>query len=283
MKDKFKDSHPLFVSDLDGTLLGSDSRISAHSGRILSELTRSGVMITVATARTPATVDILLRGSGLCLPVIVMTGAALWDPTRKRYISCEQIEIPVAEEILHIMSASGLRPFVYRLGTDGILHTYHNGPMSASERSFAAERARLPLKRMHIDHPDGGVMKDGTVLFFAMGPREVVYACAELLGSVSGCSVSAYNDIFNSSTGHIEVFAAGVSKATALHKLAGLLQATSVTVFGDNLNDIPMMEAADMAVAVANAQEEVKSIADIIIGANTEDAVANYIKEVSGL
>ncbi len=51
----------LFVTDLDGTLLNRDSRVSDESARIISMLSRRGVMITVATARTPATVDTLLK------------------------------------------------------------------------------------------------------------------------------------------------------------------------------------------------------------------------------
>ena len=69
----------LFVSDMDGTLLGSDSRVSPVSADIISRLSRSGVPITVATARTPASVEVLLADTLISVPAIVMTGAALWD------------------------------------------------------------------------------------------------------------------------------------------------------------------------------------------------------------
>ncbi len=279
---KANNSKTLFVTDLDGTLLGSDSRISAKSAQILTDLVSSGIKITAATARTPATVDGLLRGSGLRLPVIVMTGAALWDPVKRNYISYRAIETDVAGEIRQLMTTFGLRPFVYRLDSRGILHTYHNGPMTKAEKAFAAERSRLPLKRLHLDHPDGELNVTGTVLFFAIGTRENVYACAESLRLLGSCSVSAYNDIFNPDSAYIEVMAEGVSKATAVTELAKKLKVKSVTVFGDNLNDIPMMQIADHAVAVANAQEEVKNIADETIGSNFEDAVPLYIKKVTG-
>lgn len=48
-------------------------------------------------------------------------------------------------------------------------------------------------------------------------------------------------------------------------------------VFGDNLNDLPMLAAADVAVAVDNAFPEVKEHADVVIGPNYDDSVANYI------
>jgi hydroxymethylpyrimidine pyrophosphatase-like HAD family hydrolase len=52
-----------------------------------------------------------------------------------------------------------------------------------------------------------------------------------------------------------------------------------VVVFGDNLNDLSMFEVADLAVAVDNALPEVKAAADVVIGANTTDAVARFIAE----
>ena len=50
-------------------------------------------------------------------------------------------------------------------------------------------------------------------------------------------------------------------------------------VFGDNLNDIPMLRCADVAVAVENAYPEVKQIAHVVIGPNSSDSVARWILE----
>ena len=63
----------LYVSDLDGTLLDGCSQVSQRSAAIISELSRKGVMISVATARTPATVDRLLSHSFTTIPLITCT------------------------------------------------------------------------------------------------------------------------------------------------------------------------------------------------------------------
>lgn len=78
---------------------------------------------------------------------------------------------------------------------------------------------------------------------------------------------------------HLEIFAPGVSKASAITRLKELTGADRVVVFGDNLNDLPMFEIADVAVAVDNAFDEAKAKADIIIGPNAEDSVAKFIRE----
>ncbi|MDE5554439.1 MAG: HAD hydrolase family protein, partial [Muribaculaceae bacterium] len=63
---------------MDGTLLGGDSMVSSETAAIISDLTRRGALITVATARTPATVVPLLADTLTTPPAIVMTGAAMW-------------------------------------------------------------------------------------------------------------------------------------------------------------------------------------------------------------
>ena len=86
-----------------------------------------------------------------------------------------------------------------------------------------------------------------------------------------------YSDIYNKDNGIIEVFAPGVSKAEAVRQMARRTGADRIVVFGDNLNDIPMMAVADVAVAVDNALDEVKAAADVVTGGNNTDAVARYM------
>ena len=75
----------LYVTDLDGTLLNNGSMVSDRSAAILADLGADGALITVATARTPATVVPLMAGTGLTLPYIVMTGAATFSAATMTY------------------------------------------------------------------------------------------------------------------------------------------------------------------------------------------------------
>ena len=106
-----------------------------------------------------------------------------------------------------------------------------------------------------------------------------MFALADDLRENVDCSVSNYVDIFGADTGILEVFAPRISKAEAVKRLAKSVNADRIVVFGDNLNDIPMLQVADAAVAVGNALPEVKDVADVVIGDNTTDAVARYIAE----
>lgn len=271
----------LFVSDMDGTLLDDCSRISPETAAILSWLGRRGVLFTVATARTPASVEPLMSHTYTSLPTIVMTGAAMWNRSRQCYESCHLMDKTTAEGVLETCLANGIHPFMYRFleGDDHILRVYHSPIMSQKEREFMDDRRHLPLKRFHlVDETDIKEMPPtDMILFFTIGEKEAVYAAANLIRARFDCSVSSYPDIFNHRLAVMEVFAPEVSKGEAVRHLARKTGADRVTVFGDNLNDIAMMEEADTGIAVANAQPKVIEAADKVIGPNTADSVARYI------
>lgn len=269
----------LFISDMDGTLLSTDSRVTPESARLLSELTRRGALITVATARTPATVEPLLKDVATTPPAIVMTGAALWDRRKLRFAEPQLISDTMSAEVRNLCKREGVNPMVYTIAPDNSrIEMFVYGQPGDAERKFLEERSGSPLKRINLlPEGDGPGFHGRTVLQFAIGKAERIYAVAEQLRNRIGCAVSAYPDIFQADLGLLEVFAPGVSKAAAVERLRTLTGADEVTVFGDNLNDLPMMAVADRAIAVDNALEAVRDAADEIIGANSTDSVARYI------
>lgn len=269
----------LFVTDMDGTLLNEHSKVSPTSAKIISDLSRQGALITVATARTPATVEPLLEDTYTSLPAIVMTGAAMWDRNNRSYVNTHPIDGDADRKLLAVMRSEGIEPFVYTFfDGDPLLHVFRNSPLSDNDIRFMDERRVSGLKEFHIDRP----MPEGghTMLLFAMGPRERIFAAADKIRALRICSVSAFTDIFGEDTGILELFAPGVSKASAVQALKSQTGADRLIVYGDNLNDLPMMAVADESVAVANALPEVKAAATRVIGPNTADAVARDIMQV---
>ena len=106
-------SRTLYVTDLDGTLLAPDATVSAETARIMRRLAADGVMVTCATARTPATVDPLLADCNIPLPGVVMTGAADWDFAAKAYRNVKFITPEVVRAIDDIFAGETMKPFVY--------------------------------------------------------------------------------------------------------------------------------------------------------------------------
>ena len=181
--------------------------------------------------------------------------------------------------VADVFDRRGAYPFIYRRHGKNLLHTHHYGPLSPQEERFIAERQHLPLKQFFLDDRDFRHSDDEALLIFSMNKYAVLKSIADdLRTSVPTCSVMVYHDIFDESEGYLEIFSAGTSKAAAIRDLARQLGAGRVVVFGDNRNDIAMMQAADFSVAVDNAFTEVKSVASEVIGPNTVDSVARWIE-----
>ncbi len=272
----------LYVSDMDGTLLGADSCVSERSRRIISDLTEQGALITVATARTPATVQPLLAGVEMAPPAVVMTGAALWTRRGARGSFSRVCYMDAADvaAVMEVCAACDIHPFAYTMGPDGgVLDVYHDAAaMNRAEQSFYDQRRHLRLKRFHTGRALPGEARGRTILFCALGRLDDTDAAASILRERTGCAVQSYPDVVLSGAGVLEVFAPGVSKARAIEEVRAATGAERLVVFGDNLNDLPMFAAADVAVAVENALPEVREAADVVIGPNTADSVARFIE-----
>ena len=270
----------LYVSDLDGTLLDDNSQLSERTvatlNRIIGEL---GGMFTIATARTPATVVPLMQEVRARLPFIVIGGSAMWNPMTMSYEHTRGIDDTTVNAVADVFDRRGAHPFIYRRHGSSLLHTHHYGPLSVQEERFIEARQQLPLKKFFLDDRGYRRSDDEALLIFSMNKYAVLKAIADdLKASVPSCTVMLYHDIFDESEGYLEIFTAGTSKAGAIRELAREVGASRVVVFGDNRNDIAMMQAADHSVAVAGAFPEVKAVASEVIGPNTDDSVARWIE-----
>lgn len=284
----------LYITDLDGTLLNSDVAISEASADMLNRAIDSGALISVATARTPATLAHLLRGVRLQLPIVAMTGATLWNREDNSYSNVCYFPADKVKEIRDVYQRFNLPTFIYTL-RDDMMHIYHQGPLSDRERAFIAERLNSPYKTFHLQDSELASYNFGkseitsdipvaipdriedAILFFGMQPSGPDHPAFEALKKIVGINPMIYPDANTPEITMIEAFPEFASKRNGIKHLKKLTSADRVVVFGDSFNDLPMFEEADLRVAVANALPEVKAKADIIIGNHDEDAVAEFI------
>ena len=274
----------LFVSDLDGTLLSPEGRLSQATVTLLNHAILRGATFSIATARTPATVSQLMRDVKCKVPFVVMTGAALWDMATGTYSDVQYFKPGQVKDIIGAYRApEDGGAFLYTLpdaAGEKIMKIYHVGPLNDIERHFMAERVDSPFKRFYV--PESGESElpepvaDG-VLFFGMRPNAIADEICRGLVKIPGINPMYYHDWYGDDITEIEAFPQGATKARAIMRLKKRVGADRVVVFGDNLNDLSMMAVADWSVAVANAVPEVKDAADEVIGSNAADAVARYI------
>lgn len=300
----------LYVSDLDGTLLNSECRIPAEAVEALNRAISSGALFTVATARTPATLAGIMKNVNLRLPAIVMTGATIWDRNTNSYSDTHHFPPSTARRVLDIYLRHRIPTFLYAL-SDNMINIYHLGPMSAYERDFVIMRLKSPFKRFHLSplqkedlfrveipgeesSPKNILLNDriwiesaatipevisDAVLFFGMQPKgkPALDDLYEDLKRIPDINPIIYVDTVYPDNVMIEAFPEKATKANAIKKMAADLGADRIVVFGDNRNDLPMMQIADMSVAVDNAIPEVKEKAYVVIGNCNSGAVADFI------
>ncbi len=276
----------LYVSDMDGTLLDANSQLSTVTIATLNRLLQAGCLFTVATARTPATVDPLLHELHSTLPYIVLNGAAMWDNSRGDYTAVSTLSPATERAIVGAYRQQGIEPLVYRRH-GSMIHVHHSGELSPQEQQFVAERTGLPHKKFVLKRPQGeyrpgsaDANADPAMLIFSMRQyHELLPVQQSLLGGGLLCTPVLYHDIFDHNAGILEVYAPGVSKAHAITQLASQLGVRRIVAFGDNMNDIPMLQIATLAVAVQNAFPQVKQVAHTVIGPNTAHSVAQFIEQ----
>ena len=269
----------LYVSDMDGTLLNSNSVLSAKTISKLNGLIEKGALFTVATARTPATVVDLMKDVHARLPFIVMAGCAQWSPQLNTYQSARIISESNVQKLLPVFARHGNNPFIYTKKGNSI-EVFHVPQLTADEAEFIAPRITTPLKTLtKVDSLKAAGMNEGTMLIFSMGRFSTLRAIADEIDRLAiPCTYNCYHDIFNDDMGIIDLYLEGTTKALAIRQLANEIGAERTVVFGDNLNDIPMMDAANWSVAVDNAFGEVKAHANEVIGCNNDDAVVEWIE-----
>lgn len=261
---------------MDGTLLNNGSFVSNRSSSIISDLSHDGALITVATARTPATVVPLMEGTFTTVPFVVLTGAAMFDHATSAYHDVSYIPSDDCELLKSLYADAGIHPFVYHLDVNGELVVYHHYDMTQAERDFYTPRSNLRLKRFTFEKMASGE-NNNVLLLFSIAPKRAILPLADAIRATGRFSVSCYPDIFMPDLLILEVYSVGVSKANAVMRLMESAGAQRLVAFGDNLNDLPMLDIADVAVAVANAHPHVKESADIVIGPNYDDSVARFM------
>lgn len=265
----------LYISDLDGTLLSPEPAVTEKTAEIINGLTAKGMNFTFATARSIYSAIPITAALDINVPCILMNGVSIYDIKNECYIKNEFIEPADSAAVLSAFARNGVQCFMYRID-NGILTCYYSELTSKVMRSFAEVRKnnyKKPFVQCRLeDHAD-----EYTVYFTTTGPYEELYPVKEEVGKIAGVDHAFYLDVYNNSW-YLEVFSHRASKSNGLAFLRERYGFDEIAAFGDNLNDLPMFAQADLKIAVGNAREEVKEAADIIIGTNSEDGVANWLK-----
>ena len=266
----------LIALDLDGTTLG-EAGISPATVAVLEKAIRKGVHVVIATGRVFCSLpEDVFRIRGLEY-VINSNGAHITYLPEQEVIYSNCIGASDILAVADILEANRVHPI--EVFTEGRAYideeVYHDLAQSGSDFMNAAYvlATRTPVTGIYDflrRHSDS--IENINIHFRDLGDKADFW---RMLGQRPGITVT-------SSVKHnLEIGGATTSKAAAIAWLCGRLAIgeENVMACGDSPNDIAMLKAAGLGVAVGNAEEEVKEIADFISRSNLEDGVAYAVKK----
>lgn len=293
----------LYISDLDGTLLNSDALLNEDVPKRLNALIEQGLCFTVATARTYATVNSIMKDVNLTCPMILMNGVMIYDPVKKSCIHAEIIERDSVEYILKGRKKFGVTGFAYALSPeiseecskseevsaiDNIgeasrsgrkMATYYEKIATQHMEKFYTERRDLYHKPFSKVEKLEDISGEDIIYFSICYEEEVLRPFYEYLKKDERLNLNFYKDVYGDGLWYLEISHKNASKYYGIQKLRKLLHPAAITGMGDNLNDIPLFEACDCSCAVRNAHKEVKEKADYILDTNLNAGVVKFLEK----
>ena len=266
----------IYITDLDHTFLRTDQTVSDFSAKVWNELSKDAIL-SVATARSFQKTHDFLEKLHLHAPMILLDGTMVVTP-EKKLIDLKLINKELGDAVIDEGAKLDIYPFIIAL-KDMELNESFNVPTTLNlyQKGVLNNYAGDPRLRVHTQIR----AEEMNLKIVYFGQLDILKPLTEHLQKTFGdaleykLSPEKYSDGWFLTILHPEG-----DKAHALVKVAEYLgrDTHEMTVFGDSINDIGMFKLAGTSVAVSNALDEVKEVADIILPhSNDEDAVAKYL------
>ena len=252
----------LLVSDVDGTLVTDDKRLTDGVIRAAARLGEAGVRLSLVSSRPPMGFAQLSGALRLAAPLGAFNGGVIFNPDLS-FIECCRVP---AED-----AATALAAFA-EFEIDGWLFS--------PERWYVTDPdgALVPLETQTIrSEPEVVASFDALLgnvgkLVGSSHAHDRIAACEKALAVRLGTETKARR----SQPYYLDVTPAGSDKGRAVRRIAEVLSVPidEVAVIGDMANDMPMFEVAAHRIAMGNAIEELKGMATFVTDTNERDGFA---------
>ncbi len=254
----------MIATDIDGTMLRLDGTLSPRVRNALHDARDAGLHVVPATGRPEMVAQDVIDALGLGGTWVFANGAITRDLNSGELVRGVWMDEAIARGLVHEMRAAFP-------GARFALEMEHSMAYEPGFEKVVPQSPPVPPVDDILDAFDGPLQK---VLVF--DPARTVEDLFEAVGSALGDhGVPSYSGLR-----FIEVGARLVTKATALDALVTDLGFTSadVAAFGDNHNDVAMLDWAGQSYAMANGTDDAKDVATAIIPSSNDDGLAVVIE-----
>ncbi len=260
----------LLVSDFDGTLIDHQLRISNENVEAISSFIAQGGRFLGATGRTELNVRPYTDGIPMSSPWILYNGAAIFDWQSNSFLYKAPLDRPLTEAFVTKVMA--------RFPTINV-QVFSGGPFCQVNRDALPDR-QVVLEGQRFEYkPMDAITEDWLKVLFCADDPDEIDAIESMLGD-DPLRLQVHK--MHSAARYFELTAPGANKGSALARLRQLLVPAPITVvaIGDYLNDIEMLQEADISAAPESALPEVKKDVDIITSSHSESAIADLVRKL---
>lgn len=258
----------LIVLDLDGTLLTDQKMISIKTKRTLAKAMEQGHQVMIATGRPYRSSEPFYKELGLKTPIVNFNGAFVHHPFDNSWGRFHTpIGLETVHEVVEAMHDFNFHNIVAEVLDDVYVH-YHDE------------------KLMDIFKFGDPTITTGDLRnYLKVDPTSIlIHAPFEKVGLIHDHLSQVHAEVINhrrwGAPWHvIEIVKSGLSKAVGLDKVSKSLGIAkeNIIAFGDEDNDLEMIDYAGVGVAMGNAISPLKNIANEITLSNNEDGIAELL------
>jgi len=269
-KKDFFMKYKLIASDMDGTLLDSEGRLSERTKSAILRSVDAGIIFVAATGRPLRNTEIVNELFDVDMPFIVFNGAAAYMGKSKELLFESYLDFDLAKEAFDIGQRLDFSQIIWtgpRLWANrASKETLHYQELSSGiDMPLISDLSQLGDDKYHVSK----------VLWIAE-PEKVTKLRLEMIeffGEKLNC--------FSSMSFFLEFVSPKASKGLALAEVGrrfGIADSEMIA-FGDAYNDVPMLEYAGYCVAMENAPDDIKQMCDHVTSSNDNDGVAVAIEQ----
>lgn len=265
-------TYELIAFDMDGTLLTSDKRVLPSSTAAMERAADAGKVVAISSGRCPRMVELNQADLGPVRYAICCNGTVLYDLRDHRVTSSADMPHEVIAQAFDLLGSEDVMVDAFQ-GRGFYCQTSHIEAMPRFGMGIYQDMYRATA--WQVDDIRPVMLDEGTpiqkFIFHFPSPE----ARERFAARVAGIDA----ELARSEMASLEFSPAGVTKGTGLLALADQLgiDAAATIAVGDADNDIDMLRAAGLGVAMGNANEGARAAADVVVADNDHDGCAEAI------
>lgn len=254
---------------MDGTLLNSQGLVSEENQRAIKEFVVNGGKFGIATGRSQLNSIDFLKDVELNIPCILYNGCLLYDFKTKKIL--KSYDLPKSDIVDFLKYCLDYYPqILIQVYTKDMCHII-------SSKDLADQEVVLDHKPCQFSRMEDIIEEPWIKLLLSGLAKDLHSIESKRLDDELSKKVSWVY----SSERYLEFLPKGVSKGNMLNALREEIEEShTIYAVGDYYNDKEMLMEADVGIAMGNAPDDLKEVADLVTVSNDENAIAEIIKTI---